>query len=97
MTGSEVALVLSGGGAKTAAHVGAARALTEAGRVPVRYVATSMGAVIAAALAAGADRGVLLERLAAAGRRGVVRDPLAMVAGLYGQAILRPAPLPDAS
>jgi NTE family protein len=89
---SEVALVLSGGGAKTAAHVGAARALAEAGLVPVRYVATSMGAVIAAALAAGADRATLLQRLAEAGRRGVVRDPLAIVAGLYGQAVLRPAP-----
>jgi predicted acylesterase/phospholipase RssA len=92
VTGSEVALVLSGGGAKTAAHVGAARALAEAGLVPVRYVATSIGAVTAAAPAAGADRAVLLERLAEAGRRGVVRDPLAMVAGLYGQAVLRPAP-----
>ena len=31
MTGQPVALVLSGGGAKTAAHVGAAKALAEAG------------------------------------------------------------------
>ena len=93
MTGQPVALVLSGGGAKTAAHVGAARALAEAGLAPARYVATSMGAVVAAALAAGADHGVLLERLAEAGQRGVVRDPVAPVAGLFGRALLRPAPL----
>lgn len=93
MNGQPVALVLSGGGAKTAAHVGAARALAEAGLAPARYVATSMGAVIAAALAAGADHAVLLDRLAEAGQRGVVRDPVALVAGLYGQALLRPAPL----
>lgn len=96
MNGQPVALVLSGGGAKTAAHVGAARALAEAGLAPARYVATSMGAVIAAALAAGADHGVLLDRLAEAGQRGVVRDPVALVAGLYGQALLRPAPLRQA-
>lgn len=96
MNGQPVALVLSGGGAKTAAHVGAARALAEAGLAPARYVATSMGAVIAAALAAGADHGVLLDRLAEAGQRSVVRDPVALVAGLYGQALLRPAPLRQA-
>jgi predicted acylesterase/phospholipase RssA len=96
VNGQPVALVLSGGGAKTAAHVGAARALAEAGLAPARYVATSMGAVIAAALAAGADHGVLLDRLAEAGQRGVVRDPVALVAGLYGQALLRPAPLRQA-
>jgi len=96
VNGQPVGLVLSGGGAKTAAHVGAARALAEAGLAPARYVATSMGAVIAAALAAGADHGVLLDRLAEAGRRGVVRDPVALVAGLYGQALLRPAPFRQA-
>ncbi|HKU61173.1 MAG TPA: patatin-like phospholipase family protein, partial [Gemmatimonadales bacterium] len=72
---------------------GAARALAEAGLAPVRYVATSMGAVVAAALAAGADHAVLVDRLAEAGQRGVVRDRLAMVAGLFGRGLLRPAPL----
>ena len=50
MTGRPVAMVLSGGGAKTAAHLGACRAAREAGFEPVWYVATSMGAVIAAGL-----------------------------------------------
>ncbi len=92
MTGQPVALVLSGGGAKTAAHVGAARALAEAGMMPARYVATSMGAVVAAALAGGADHAVLLDRLAEAGQRGVVRDPVASVAGIFSHGLLRPAP-----
>ena len=46
MTADAVDLVLSGGGAKTAAHLGAVRALTEARLDVSRYVATSMGAVI---------------------------------------------------
>jgi NTE family protein len=93
VTQTPVTVVLSGGGAKTAAHVGAARALDEAGCVPVRYVATSMGAVIAAALAARVDREALVDRLPEIGRRGVVRDPLAPVRGLFARALLRPAPL----
>jgi len=92
VTGQPVALVLSGGGAKTAAHVGAAKALAEAGLAPARYVATSMGAVVAAALAGGADHTALLDRLAEAGARGVVRDPVAPVAGIFSRGLLRPAP-----
>jgi NTE family protein len=87
-----VTVVLSGGGAKTAAHIGAARALKESGLVPVRYVATSMGAVIAAALAGGVEHEALLARLAEVGRAGVVKDPLALVSGLHARGLLRPAP-----
>lgn len=93
MSGTGVTLVLSGGGAKTAAHVGAARALDEADCRPVRYVATSMGAVIAAALAAGVDKEALLARLPEIGRRGVARDPMGAVRGLFARALLRPLPL----
>jgi NTE family protein len=93
MTGRAVAVVLSGGGAKTAAHVGAARAVAEAGLVPVRYVGTSMGAVIAAGLAAGTSPAALLDRLAEVAPRGVVREPLALVAGWFARSLLRPAPL----
>jgi NTE family protein len=88
-----ITLVLSGGGAKTAAHLGAARAIEEAGLVPLRYVATSMGAVVAAALAGGADREAFLGRLAEAGKAGAVRDPLALVRGLFARSLLRPGPL----
>ena len=91
-----VTLVLSGGGAKSAAHVGAVRALEEAGMVPARYVATSMGAVVAAALAGGALGEDLLTALAEVGRSGVVRDPLAMVSGLYARSLLRPGPFRQA-
>jgi predicted acylesterase/phospholipase RssA len=87
-----VTLVLSGGGAKTAAHIGAARAVEEAGMTPVRYVATSMGAVVAAALAAGVDRTALSARLGAVGRAGVVREPFAVVRGLFSRGLLRAAP-----
>jgi NTE family protein len=87
-----VTLVLSGGGAKTAAHVGAARAIEEAGLAPLRFVATSMGAVVAAALASGIDRDALLGRLAEAGRAGVVREPLALLRGLLARSLLRPVP-----
>ena len=92
MPSAGITLVLSGGGAKTAAHIGAARAVEEAGWTPVRYVATSMGAVVAAALAGGADREVLLGRLAQVGRAGVSRDLIAPVLGLFARSLLRAAP-----
>jgi NTE family protein len=55
ITGLSVGLVLSGGGARAYAHVGAVRALREAG-VPIDFVGgVSMGAIIAAAVAMGWD------------------------------------------
>jgi NTE family protein len=86
-------VVLSGGGAKTAAHLGACRALKEAGFEPVAYVATSMGAVIAAGLASGLGSDELLERLVEVGPRGVARDPLAPLTGLFLRSLLKPAAL----
>lgn len=93
MSPTGVTLVLSGGGARTAAHLGAVWALREASLDPVRYLATSMGAVIGAGLAAGVPEDELLLRLAEVGRRGIVRDPLAPVAGLFLRSLLKPAPL----
>jgi predicted acylesterase/phospholipase RssA len=93
---ASVTLVLSGGGAKSAAHIGAAMALAEAGLTPVRYLATSMGAVIATALAAGLAPDILLARLAEAGRRGVVKDPLAFMSGLFARSLLRARPFREA-
>jgi NTE family protein len=90
------ALVLSGGGAKTAAHLGAYRAVREAGFEPAWYVATSMGAVVAAGLASGVGADELLERMADAGPRGVVRSSAAPVAGLFLRSLLKPAPLRQA-
>lgn len=93
MTTRPVAMVLSGGGAKTAAHLGACRAVKEAGFEPVWYVATSMGAVIAAGLASGVGNDELLERMADVGPRSIVRHPMAPVAGLFLRSLLRPGPL----
>jgi NTE family protein len=92
MSAGAVDVVLSGGGAKTAAHLGAVRALSEARLEISRYVATSMGAVIAAGLAAGADPVTVLDRLTRAGPRGIARDPLAVARGLFARGLLRPGP-----
>src|SRR5258705_9216373 len=55
LTGQSVGLVLSGGGARAYAHVGAIRALRER-NIPIDFVGgVSMGAVIAAGLAMGWD------------------------------------------
>ena len=93
MTVRTAAVVLSGGGAKTAAHLGACRALREAGFEPSWYLGTSMGAVVAAGLAGGIGNDELLERMAEVGRRGVVRDPFAPIGGLYLRSLLKPGPL----
>lgn len=66
LTGCAVALVLSGGGARAFAHVGAVDALRRAG-VPIDAVCgTSMGGIIAAGLAAGWGREELDRRMRAA-------------------------------
>lgn len=62
MSGPRVAVVVGGGGAKAAAHLGAAMALAEAGITPVHWIGTSMGSVVAVALAGGADPAALLAR-----------------------------------
>jgi NTE family protein len=93
VTARPIAVVLSGGGAKTAAHLGACRAVKEAGFEPAWYVATSMGAVIAAGLASGVGNDEMLERIAQLGGRSIVREPLAPVAGLFLGSLLKPGPL----
>jgi NTE family protein len=55
LTGQSVGLVLSGGGARAYAHVGAVRALREVG-VPIDFIGgVSMGAMIGAGVALGWD------------------------------------------
>lgn len=71
MTPQRVVCVLSGGGAKAAAHVGAVRALDEFDLRPSQFVATSMGAVIAACFAAGMKYEDVLERMLRVERRDV--------------------------
>jgi len=63
LAGRSVGLVLSGGGARAYAHVGAVRALRERG-VPLDFVAgVSMGAIVAAGVAMGWDDDELAARI----------------------------------
>lgn len=94
MTGPRVVAVLSGGGVKAIAHVGAMRALAEAGITPTRFIGTSMGATVAAGLAAGLSPADLQHRMEGLGRRDVAAiSPVALARGLYATAILKDGPL----
>lgn len=86
-----------GGGAKAAAHLGAERALREAGLRPSAYVGCSFGAVVAAALALGVEPAAVEERLVALGRRKIaVVDPLIAILGIRRPALLKQGPLREA-
>ena len=87
-------LVLSGGGVKAAAHIGAWRAITEAGMAPSRIVGTSMGAIIGAALASGCSPDDLSEKVSSIKRGDVAAlNPLALFAGIRARSVLRASPL----
>ena len=92
---ARVAVLLSGGGAKAAAHAGALEALAEAGLAPTQLVGTSMGAVVGACFAAGLGREAILDRVGAIGTRGIVRAPWAPFGGLWLRSLLRGEPLRD--
>ncbi|PYO26587.1 MAG: hypothetical protein DMD73_12210, partial [Gemmatimonadetes bacterium] len=68
-----VVAVFSGGGAKSLAHAGAWKALTEAGLTPSHLVGTSMGAVIAAACASGATYDEIVIAARSLSQRDVAR------------------------
>jgi NTE family protein len=89
----KVVAVFGGGGAKAAAHVGAQRALVEAGLAPTHYVATSFGAVIAAALAAGTSDAALTAQLLAPARNIAAIDPIAILKGVFADHLIKPEPL----
>ncbi len=89
-------LVLSGGGAKAAAHCGAVRALRDRGIEPARYVATSLGAVVAAALASGTEPDVVVRALMNEAPGGIRPHPMAAVAGIYLEGLVRARPFRDA-
>lgn len=91
-----VVAVMSGGGVKAIAHVGAMRALAEAGMVPARFIGTSMGAAVAAAFAGGLGPDEVEARLRQIERRDVAAvSPVALAKGLYTTAILKAEPLRD--
>ncbi len=65
LTGRSTALVCSGGGARGFAHIGVLEVLEDAGVVVDRLSGVSMGAVVAAQRATGAEPGTIRDRLAA--------------------------------
>ena len=85
---SKVVLVLSGGGAKALAHAGAFRALEQADLLPSHVVATSMGAVVGAALCAGMPFDQVRRRAMGIRRKDVAPlDPLALLMGLFARSL----------
>jgi NTE family protein len=96
VTAPRVVVLLSGGGAKAAAHVGALRALAEAGLAPAHIVGTSMGAVIGACFAAGLAPDDILGRIEQVGPKGIVRAPWAPFGGLWLRSLLKGEPLREA-
>ena len=84
-------VVMSGGGIKAAAHIGAMRAIVESGLTPTRYIGTSMGAAIAAGFAAGLSVAEMSDRMRSIDRRDIAAvSPMSLAKGLYAEAILRP-------
>lgn len=93
----KVVAVLGGGGAKAVAHVGAWRALEEAGMKPAAVVGTSMGAVIGAALASGRARSTIERRVRDIAKTQIaVPNPVALVTGLFSDGLLLASPLRNA-
>jgi len=91
---SKVVLVLSGGGAKALAHAGAFRALEQANLIPSHILATSMGAVVGAALGAGMPFDQVRRRAMGIRRKDVAPfDPLALIMGLFARSLFPAAAL----
>ncbi|KPJ83338.1 MAG: hypothetical protein AMS18_17530 [Gemmatimonas sp. SG8_17] len=88
-----VIAVLSGGGAKAAAHVGAIEALRERDLAPAHYVGTSMGAVVAAAFASGLSYPDVLKRITSIDRGDVAVLSLGALLGPFASSLLRAGPL----
>jgi NTE family protein len=91
---SRVVAVFGGGGAKSLAHVGAWKALLEAGLRPCHIVGTSMGAVIGAALAAGSSYERLVEIALSLHRKDFAAlDAWSLAKGVFAGNVLKPGPL----
>lgn len=87
--------VLSGGGAKSAAHIGAVQALWERGLVPAYFVGTSMGAVIGASFAAGLSYEEVMSRAVSVSRRDVARLAPGVLTGPWAKSLLQREPLEE--
>src|SRR2546426_7716254 len=85
-----VVAVPSGGGAKCLAHVGAWKAMQQAGLTPSSIVATSLGAVIGAALAAGATPDEVAIAARSLSRKDVAPlDVASLLKGVFASHILK--------
>lgn len=97
MKPDRVVLVLSGGGMKAMAQIGALRALEECGLAPAEIIATSAGALVGAMVAGGMS----YEEMVRAVMRIRVEDFVAparvdvLLRGLGAASVLRAAPLRD--
>ncbi len=93
MSNQRVVCVMSGGGAKAAAHIGAMKAAEEADLWPAHFVGTSMGAVMAAGFAAGLSYEQMLRRITGISRSDVARPSATLLFGPFADSLLSPGPL----
>ena len=95
MTPERVVLVLSGGGMKAMAHVGALHALTECGIAPAEIIATSGGALVGALAAGGLGYEELVRLVTGIRSEDLVVPARAdvLLRGLGAASVLRSAPL----
>ena len=89
---TRVVCALSGGGAKTAAHLGALRALRQDGLTPAHYVGTSMGALVAAALASGITPEAALRIVGGLRLKDVAAPAAGALLGVFAKSLFRPEP-----
>jgi NTE family protein len=87
-----VVCVLSGGGARAAAHIGAIRALQEYDLAPAHFVGTSMGAVIGACFGSGLSYDEVLRRVSTVSRSDVASFSPSVLLGPFGRSLLRARP-----
>jgi len=87
-THMKLACVMSGGGAKAAAHVGAHRALEERGLVPTHYIGTSMGAVVGACFASALGHDDVMQRMGSITRRDVAPLSPTLLLGPLAKSVL---------
>jgi NTE family protein len=86
--------VFGGGGAKSLAHAGAWKALLEANLAPSHLIGTSMGAVIAAAFAAGSTYDQVVETALALHRKDFAAvDAWSVAKGVFAGNLFKPEPL----
>jgi NTE family protein len=97
VTPERVVLVLSGGGMKAMAHVGALRALEECGLAPAEIIGTSGGALVGALAASGLAYEEMVRLVMRIRAEDVVAPARAdiLLRGLGAASVLKPQPLRD--